>query len=301
MKSPEYENDSIQTEAIIPDGELNGDSDISVTLLIDENANRIESGVSSVIGSRKGQQDAVRTDTESMYADNGVFLTVMCDGMGGLSGGEKASNLCVTKMFEAFYCVNVRGKAPSFLKFAVTNIDKMIHNMTDGNGVPIKTGSTLTAVIIEDNKLYWASVGDSRIYLKRGREMVQITVDHNYRMVLEEDVKQGKLTKEQADCDPQKDALVSYMGMGGLRYIDINPFPLTLKNGDCIMLCSDGLYRTLSDKEIKSIIDSFDNMQTAAEALTSAAISKGRKNQDNTTVALLKYIENKAYTAEDNC
>jgi protein phosphatase len=88
------------------------------------------------------------------------------------------------------------------------------------------------------------------------------------------------------------------MGIGGINYIDINPNPLKLLNDDCILLCSDGLYRTLSTEEMIAIIDSCDDMQKAAEMLTSAAINKGKRNQDNTTAVLLKYIENKANTAE---
>lgn len=288
-----YDTDNIKTEAIVPDKEYE-DDDTQMTFRIDSCPARIESGVSSVIGSRSVQQDAARVDSDYMYLDKNVFLAVMCDGMGGMKGGEKASKLCVTKMFEAFYCVDVNGKVPAFFKFMVTNIDKMIYNLTDDNGNSIKSGSTLASVIIEGKNLYWVSVGDSRIYLKRKDEMVCVTTDHNYAMVLEQKVKKGLISAEEAKANPEREALVSYMGMGGLEYIDINPNPLELLNGDCILLCSDGLYRALSAEEIKSVIDSFDDTQTVAEALTAAALAKGKRNQDNTTAVLLRYVENKA-------
>lgn len=286
-------NDNLLTEDLSADSMIDDFNDgVAVTIRLDSNPTEIQSGISSVIGSRKSQQDAARTDNEYMYHENNVFLAVMCDGMGGMKGGEEASNLCVTKMFEAFYCVDVKGKVPSFFKFMVDNIDKMIHNLTDENGKSLHSGSTMTSVIIEKNSLYWVSVGDSRIYLKRGKEMMCVTVDHNYKMLLDKKVKQGLITQQQADTDPEREALVSYIGMGGVQYIDINPNPFKLINGDCVLLCSDGLYRTLSNDEMMSIMDSYSDIQQAAEALTSLAISKGKKNQDNTTAVILKYIEN---------
>ena len=114
-------NDNVTTEAIVPDEELYGDNqpDVNLNMNIDhfDHPVEIKSGLSSVIGARSAQQDAARVDNEYMYIENNVFLAVMCDGMGGMSGGEIASNLCVSKMFEAFYCVNVKGRVPSFFKF----------------------------------------------------------------------------------------------------------------------------------------------------------------------------------------
>ncbi len=292
----EYDSDSIDTEAIIPD-EISNDP--IATIRLDSNPCEIKLGISSVIGSRPCQQDAARAD-EYMYLENNLYLAAMCDGMGGMNGGERASRLCVQTMFEAFYCVNVKGRVPSFFKFMVDNLDKMIHNLKDDDGNPLRAGTTLTSVIIEGKNLYWVSVGDSRIYLKRGSEMMSITVDHNYRLLLEEQVKKGIITKEQADSDPEKEALISFIGKGGIDYIDINPNPLELINGDCILLCSDGLYRTVSTNEMIAIIDSCEDMQEAAEKLTAAATSKGKRNQDNTTAVLLKYVENKADTAVTN-
>ena len=188
-------NDNVTTEAIVPDEELYGDNqpDVNLNMNIDhfDHPVEIKSGLSSVIGARSAQQDAARVDNEYMYIENNVFLAVMCDGMGGMSGGEIASNLCVSKMFEAFYCVNVKGRVPSFFKFMVENIDKMIYNLTDDKGRPMHSGSTLTSVIIEGSDLYWVSVGDSRIFIKRSNEMMCVTEDHNYGTILDKKARRG--------------------------------------------------------------------------------------------------------------
>ncbi len=299
MNNPIYiENDYIPTEAIVPDEaiekvEAQPQPQIPVPEAAPaDTAAKISVGISSLIGSRKVQQDCARADDPEKYRENNIFLAVMCDGMGGMTGGEIASNLVVTKLFDAFYSFEVAGKAPAFFRYMVDELDKAVYNLTDENGHPLHSGSTLTAVIIEGRSLYWVSVGDSRIYLKRGGEIVCVTEDHNYSLLLERKVKSGAITREQADNDPEKDALISFMGIGGVRYIDINPNPVELMDGDCVLLCSDGLYRVLSKEDIGSIIDSFyENTSIAAEALTNAAVGMGKRNQDNTTAVLLRFTE----------
>ena len=167
-----------------------------------------------------------------------------------------------------------------------------IYNLTDDKGRPMHSGSTLTSVIIEGSDLYWVSVGDSRIFIKRSNEMMCVTEDHNYGTILDKKARRGQISREEAAADPERAALVSYMGIGGVPYIDINPYPFPLMNGDTVLLCSDGLYRALSEPEMLRIISSYDNnMQQAAEALTAAAIAKGKRHQDNTTAVLVKYCE----------
>lgn len=252
----------------------------------------LECGVSSQIGARQVQQDAARAEDALQYLQHGRLLAMMCDGMGGMNGGELASALCIEKMFNAYQTKGVNGNIPLFFHKLADEIDEAVYNLTDGEGESLNAGSTLTAVIVDGSRLYWVSVGDSRIYLKRGDEIVSVTVDHNYRMLLEEKVQNGDITREEADSDPNREALVSYMGVGGVQYIDLNPYPVELIDGDCVLLCSDGLYRTLEKDELMTIIDCFPEAQSAAEALTEAAVSKGRRNQDNTTAVLIRFHDN---------
>ena len=210
--NPAY-GDNIPTEAIVPEEELQESSSGEIfTMQLNDFPVEIKSGLSSVIGSRAVQQDAARVDNEYMFFDRGVYLAVMCDGMGGMTGGEVASNLCVTKMFEAFYCVDVRGRVPSFFKFMIENIDKMIYNLTDDNGKTMHSGSTLTSIIIEDGSLYWASVGDSHIYIKRGNEMMCVNKDHNYGMVLDRKKDLGGLCGQGSDLHRGAQGLLHFYG-----------------------------------------------------------------------------------------
>jgi protein phosphatase len=167
-----------------------------------------------------------------------------------------------------------------------------VSELTNENGRPLNAGTTLACVAIIDNDLYWASVGDSRIYIVRGDEMVQVTEDHNYGMILSQKVKQGLLTEDEANSHPKREALISYIGMNGVRHIDLNSKPFRLWDGDHILICSDGFYRCVEDAETLSVIRDFSaDMTEAAEALTSLALSKHKKNQDNTTVILIGYMD----------
>lgn len=291
------ENDYIPTEALFSEEELPEFENPAVPDSPSDQSDmpsgaRISAGVSSVIGSRKVQQDCGRAEDVNAYSEKNMYLAVMCDGMGGMNGGEIASRLCVDKLFESFRNLDIAGKVPAFLRYMVDELDKAVYNLTDEKGRSLRSGSTLTAIIIEGKNLYWLSVGDSRIYLKRGSEIVCVTVDHNYGLLLEQKVKKGLITREQADSDPEKDALISFMGIGGVQYIDQNPNPVELVDGDCVLLCSDGLYRVLSTEDISAIIDSFPAPEIAAEALTTAAVGMGKCNQDNTTAVLVRYNEN---------
>ena len=117
-------------------------------------------------------------------------------------------------------------------------------------GLEGQTGSTLAAAVIKDDELYWVSVGDSRIYLYRRGEMTQLTTDHDYARELAREAALGNISPEEAATHPQRQALTSYLGLPFLSEIDRNEDPIILEPGDRILLCSDGLYKTIPDEEI---------------------------------------------------
>lgn len=242
------------------------------------------------MGCRKEQQDAIKTDDFYTYAENGKIISVLCDGMGGLTGGEKASALCTSIVHNTFHSDEEYVSVPEFYRTVIARADGAVSDLKNPLGKPLGAGTTLVSVVIDRDKLYWASVGDSRIYIIRDNEILCITKDHNFLMLLNERVKKGDITQEEANSNPKKEALVSFIGMGGVRYIDMNNRGFRLKNEDYIVLCSDGLYRSMTQEEIKSIVCSFSqDTQQAAEMLTGVALSKNLKNQDNTSVVIIKY------------
>ncbi len=275
------------------DKKNDGTMENKYTMMIDEQYKSVYVGISSVIGKRNGQQDTIKSDSCSSYANNGKMISVLCDGMGGLSGGERASTLCASIVYDTFHSGLKFVSIPTFFKSVIDESDEKVGLLKSNDGAQsIKAGTTLASVVIDDNQLYWASVGDSRIYIIRNNNILCVTKDHNFSMILNEKVKRGEISREEAENDKQKEALISYIGIGGVRYIDMNGKGLCLADKDYIVLCSDGLYRSLSDIEIKEIVCCFGaETQQAAEALTSYALNKNFKNQDNTSVVVIAYRE----------
>ena len=261
------------------------------TMILDEFDKSVYIGTSSIIGRRNEQQDAIKSDSFYAYAENGKAISVLCDGMGGLAGGQKASALCSSIVYNTFHSNTKFPSIPVFYKSVICQADEEVKTMkVDGEMQILGAGTTLVSVIIDDDQLYWASVGDSRIYIIRSNEILCITKDHNFLMLLNEKVRRGEITQEEADSNPRREALISYIGIGGIRYVDMNSRGFHLLDGDYIVLCSDGLYRSVSEDEIKKVVCNFGKeTQQAAEALTNLALSKNLKNQDNTSVVVIGY------------
>ncbi|HIZ80400.1 MAG TPA: protein phosphatase 2C domain-containing protein [Candidatus Lachnoclostridium stercorigallinarum] len=245
-------------------------------------------GTGSIIGTREYQQDYVYCCS----CENGL-LGVVCDGMGGLDGGEIASSTAAEALGEAFAGRDVRMPVPEFLKEQAVIINDRVAALTGKNGAPLRAGTTMVAVVAEEDRLYWLSVGDSRIYIIRNEEMSQVNREHNYRLTLQESLKSGLITREQYEAEEKKgqaDALISYLGISRLSLMDINRAPLEMMDGDIVLLCSDGLFKSLSDSQIKALVRDNDmDLDIAADRLCQMAFSRRRGGQDNTSVLLLQY------------
>lgn len=268
------------------------EEDEAITLRLEFCREQLEIGSASDIGRREYQQDAAKTGNDYEFALSNRGIAVLCDGMGGLNGGERASKLCADLVYRGFHDLPEEAEIHGYLLDAVDKADQAVCELRDENGAPLHAGTTMIAVAIRGSEMYWVSVGDSRIYILRGKDMVQATQDHNYLMILQQKVMRGELSYEEASSDPRREALVSYIGMGGVRYIDCNKEPLHLQDGDVVLICSDGLYRTLTKSEMQQVIlNSEESMEQTAEELVRCALEKKLQYQDNLTVILLRYKE----------
>ena len=252
--------------------------------MADLNNEDVLHGYSSIIGSRKSQQDAVYVDRN--MKDN-YSIAVICDGMGGLASGAEASRTAVNYIAGELHRINSIETPEPEMESIVERADKLISEMTDETGNHIKSGTTAAAVLIKENRLHWVSVGDSKIYILKNGALQCVTEQHNYRYLSEQKRYDSTF---RFDPNVRQDALVSYIGAGNLPYIDLSPPNMILDDGDMIMLCSDGLYNTLSEHQIKAVMMSDQNtIGEMADALIESVVMRKKKNQDNTTVVVLKY------------
>lgn len=238
-------------------------------------------------GSRKEQQDDFGfSDTEDLaFTSHGGVLAVVTDGMGGLAQGREASLLAKRTMLQEYEEKSNDETIPQVLRTALAAANASVIEMAQGANLEGQIGTTLAAAVIKDDELYWISVGDSHIYLCRQGGMFQLNTDHDYARHLALEVEKGTISPEEAANHPQRQALTSYVGHPNLSEVDQNEAAITLKPGDRILLCSDGLYKTLSEEEIIRLVD--QQPQHAAEELIGSALAKGKTNQDNVTVAIL--------------
>lgn len=245
----------------------------------------VTAGLSSIIGTRNNQQD-------SLYIKCGekASIGIVCDGMGGMEGGELASQTAVKILAEDFETYP-ETKVPWFLRQEAVKMDEAVAELTDTGGRAMNAGTTIVAIIIQGNQLYWLSVGDSRIYIMRQNEFIQVNRDHNYKMRLDAQREADMISEEEYYIRMEKgEALISYIGMGDVSLMDINQVPFPLIDGDVVLLCSDGLYKRLENEEIQEIIQSeLPDVDEAANKLTRIVMDRTTGSQDNTSVILMQY------------
>lgn len=252
--------------------------------LHDENA-AVEAAVLSVIGDRDEQQDSA-----GMELRNSEGLFIVCDGMGGHDGGKIASTVAVEMILKSYSDEYPCEDPRSWLIDMANDADRRIAGLQNSVGDQMKAGSTMVAAFIRGKKLYWLSVGDSRLYLYRGGELVRVTADHNYKQLLERQLNAGQIDEAlYASKIGQGEALVSFLGVNGLPFIESNDLPFELQSGDRIMMTTDGLYRLVSDEGIKSIIMNFENIGDALDAMEAKAQRCAKHvSRDNMTVVLIR-------------
>ena len=224
-----------------------------------------------------------------------AILAVVADGIGGHLAGEIAAELAVNYITAGVAESN--GKKPvKILETAIQNASQSIASHSAGNDDENGMGATCACVWIIENKLYTAYVGDSRIYLLRGKFIQQLTVDHTW---VQEAFEKGIITAEQMRDHPNLHVIRRYLGGVRLPEVDFrlriddaesneeseNNQGFHLEPGDTILLCSDGLTDLVWDDEIQKIVRSKKDMKAAAEALVNLANERG--GHDNITVVIM--------------
>lgn len=236
-------------------------------------------------GGREYQEDSFGfSDTEAEAVAQRGLLAVLADGMGGLSNGKAVSETVVARMLTWYThspAVNFKGED---LKAAISQINAEI-SATYSAGGAVRSGSTVVAATIKRSRLHWLCVGDSRIYLKRGKRIYQVNEDHDFlNQLLDEAIIAGEGMQEPF-LNPQKDSLVGCIGKPALDCFDYSKSGYPLEGGDKIMLCSDGVYNSLSESELSSLLDS--DPMSAAESIKNEVLKKGYPGQDNLTVIVI--------------
>lgn len=232
-----------------------------------------------VIGNvRTAQEDS--HDIAILTPNGDVF--VVCDGMGGHVGGKQASSIAVKSIIE--YLKKEKYDQPmqalnDALQFANMQILGYAKEHPELRGM----GTTACIVLLQDTEAYIAHVGDSRIYLYMGKEqqLHRVTKDHSYVQTL---VDAGQITDEEAEHHPNKNRILKALGIKPELVPTCNV--LHPKNGDCFLICSDGLNGMITDSTIEGVLKQNIPLADKGERLIQLALEAG--GHDNITVELIQ-------------
>lgn len=229
---------------------------------------------------REMNQDYVYTSEKPV--GNLPNLFIVADGMGGHNAGDYASKYTVETI------IDVASKSEltepiAILDEAIQTANRMLIDRANENPQMKGMGTTVVALTILDSHLVIANVGDSRLYVVN-QEIQQITRDHS---LVEEMVRLGELDKEIAREHPDKNIITR--AIGAIAEVDIDFFEIDVEQGDCILMCSDGLTNMIEDEDIRAIIMSQRDVAEQAEKLVDTANRNG--GRDNITVIVIHPFE----------
>ena len=201
------------------------------------------------VGARERQEDsfAVCNASDRSALEREGFFAVVCDGMGGMDSGNEASEADVEAFLQLFRSLLAEGDIPRQLREGTLAVSDGIFQRFRG-----RSGTTAVAVRIQGGGLHWISVGDSAIFLKRGECVFQLNREQTCLNDLYlRELRQEPIQKERAEGDEDARRLTAFVGIDCLGQVDQSLRPWVLRDGDVILLCSDGISGVLSPAELR--------------------------------------------------
>lgn len=237
------------------------------------------------LGTRERQEDsfaAANAFDVTEIREKGL-LFVVCDGMGGMRDGKLASETAVASIRQSFADMDRNMDLAEQLKAGVYHAADEVERRLEGDG-----GSTLVAGILFQERLYYASVGDSFLYLRRGEQLYRLNREHNLCcQTYLECLRSGNMDPGPGRGSGEAAALTQFLGMPGMNDVDCSVRPLPIRNGDVLLACSDGVGGVLDEEELLAALG-LHSAQAMCQQIKQQIIAHGRKNQDNYTAMVVK-------------
>jgi protein phosphatase len=232
---------------------------------------------------------AARSDVGRIRSKNddsayvGRHLAVVADGMGGHAGGDVASASTVLDMIHLDHDDYPEG-ADTVLADEIQTANSLLSELVHQNPKLSGMGTTVTALLLEDRKLHFAHIGDSRAYRLRNKKFEQISVDHTFVQRL---IDEGRLRPEEAETHPHKNVLMRVLGdVDASPELDLDV--LDVEPGERWLLCSDGL-NYVAGHVVERMVRETKDLRECAEILVDLTLEAGAP--DNVTVVMLEIVE----------
>jgi serine/threonine protein phosphatase PrpC len=208
-------------------------------------------------------------------------LWVVADGMGGHESGDFASQT-ITEQADKFTTQSSLESSILLLEENLLHSNQLIREKASKLGSKATIGSTVACLYVWQNLAFTLWAGDSRVYLYRDNTLTRLTEDHSF---VEELVRMGKLNSTEAESHPAANVVLNAIGIDDSVIIDMEYYKINDK--DLFIICSDGLYKDLSDDKIADLLKISDNtLEQLNQSLIDAALEAG--GSDNCTVVLIK-------------
>lgn len=235
----------------------------------------------------------VRTLNEDSFLikgfENGApyGFCILADGMGGHNAGEVASAMATEIISNELSNSEIGNSDDDIVSSITASLDyanNEIYSKSISNSENAGMGTTAVVIYLNGKTAYIANIGDSRAYLIEKSGIMQLTTDHS---VVQKLVESGSITPQEARNHPEKNIITKALGTEPLEDYDIYEF--SVREGDKILLCSDGLTDMIEDSQINDILNQDKSPDEAVSALVAAAKENG--GRDNITVVLISFIE----------
>ncbi|OPA78781.1 serine/threonine protein phosphatase [Paenibacillus selenitireducens] len=237
----------------------------------------------------------VRTINEDLSwvqtLDNGHTLAIVADGMGGHQAGDTASRLAVATVTEQLQSLEAdltTEQLSEALTNAILRANRVIYELASQDMKYHNMGTTIVAVLLDGAAGVIGHIGDSRIYKVNNHSIEQLTEDHS---LVNELLKSGQITDEEAEHHPRKNVLTRALGTDPDVSVEIST--ISFEPGEMLVLCSDGLSNRVSEEQMTATVFSSDySLEDKADLLLQMALQAG--GEDNITVVLLEQTEESA-------
>lgn len=233
-----------------------------------------------------GRKRTVNEDSAAVFTlPEGTTLAVIADGMGGHRGGDFASSTAIKVIGEEFMKLTAsqfseREEWAEWLKETVLYVNRLLFNQANENEELKGMGTTLEAILIQDELCLGLHIGDSRVYAISEEKISQVTTDHSYVNVL---VDSGEITAQEAEVHPQRNWIMK--ALGSERSIEPDCYSIQLEKATYLLLCTDGLSNKVDKQSIQTIVLAHSTLQASAKALVDKANEMG--GEDNISVILM--------------
>lgn len=238
-------------------------------------------GSSMTIGGREVQEDYVGT-----LATPAGLLAVLADGMGKTYGARIASRTAVETCLDLFRDYNAFDNPQYYFRKAFHAANRAILRELGDEGYG---AASVGAAMIQDNWLFYAAVGNVKLCVYRGGDLVPVSAGHTLDVLAEEHFQTGRLSREDALAMLENHRLYNYLGQDGFKDIEIFDRPIALQKGDIIVLMSDGLYELIPWKEIEDVLAGGEGCQSMAYALIEKVNQNTAEDRDNASIILIRW------------